>query len=363
MTMATLILGVLTVVCLTASLLHVRSARLRWRLVQLIQTTHSNEGDAFSLAYRAFRKEVQTAFIFSLVTVVAALMTWLDNLDLSVILGVLIVPAVVSILESRSSLGEVRMARNRFDIETRYKDTLEQKDLAPKAWAARLAPDQTPDFSGFEIGRVYEAGSGLMSGDFFDVYRLSKTRVAAVIGDVSGHNIESSLTAFQAKYLLRVFLKQFRDPAQALEEINEQMSSGERSEEFISACVVIFDTEAGTLRYASAGHPAIILFHGEGNRPLRSTGALLMLDTENSYHSKEFPMESGDLLVMYTDGLSEARPVNGLQQFGQQRIIRAVERDLSATPDVICKSLLDVAKDFARGSINDDLAIMAIRRD
>ncbi len=94
--------------------------------------------------------------------------------------------------------------------------------------------------------------------------------MAAVIGDVTGHGIEASITAFQAKYLLRVFLRQFRDPAQALEELNTQMSALERIEEFISLCVVVFDTEAGTLRFASAGHPAAWLWHDREVRPLRS---------------------------------------------------------------------------------------------
>ena len=54
------------------------------------------------------------------------------------------------------------MARNRYDIERRAGEALEQEQLAPKAWAARLAPEEVPDFSGFEIGRVYQAGSGLI---------------------------------------------------------------------------------------------------------------------------------------------------------------------------------------------------------
>ena len=72
---------------------------------------------------------------------------------------------------------------------------------------------------------MYQAGTGLMAGDFYDVFRVAPTRIAAVIGDVTGHGIEPSITAFQAKYLLRVFLRQYRDPAQALEELNRQMSA------------------------------------------------------------------------------------------------------------------------------------------
>ena len=254
------------------------------------------------------------------------------------------------------------MARNRFDLERRAGEALEQEQLAPKAWAARLAPEEVPDFSGFEIGRVYQAGSGLMAGDFFDVHRVGPTRVAAVIGDVAGHGIESSITAFQAKYLLRVFLRQFRDPAQAFEELNAQLAAGDRHEEFISAAVIVFDTEAGTLRYASAGHPAVFLFQEEGTAPLRSTGPLLMLDPKAQYFSREIPMESGDLVVMYTDGLAEAR-AGASSLFGEERIIKTAERELNAAPDVLCKALIDAAKDHAGGVIDDDTAIMAIRRD
>ena len=131
---------------------------------------------------------------------------------------------------------------------------------------------------GFEIGRVYEAGTGMMAGDFYDLYRTHPSRFAAVIGDVSGHGIEASITAFQVKYLLRTFLRQFRDPAQALEELNAQISDITRHDEFVSLVVAVFDLAGGTLRYASAGHPAAWLWNDGEVRPLRATGPLLTLD-------------------------------------------------------------------------------------
>src|SRR3546814_17928790 len=116
-----------------------------------------------------------------------------------------------------------------------------------------------------------------MAGDFYDVFRVAPTRIAAVIGDVTGHGIEPSITAFQAKYLLRVFLRQFRDPAQALEELNRQMSSLERQEEFISLSVVVFAPEPPTLRVASAGHPPRRPLHDRQVPALRPPGPTLIL--------------------------------------------------------------------------------------
>ena len=81
-----------------------------------------------------------------------------------------------------------------------------------------------------------------------------------MIGDVAGHGIEPSITAFQVKYLLRTFLRQYRDPAQALEELNKTLSTLGPPEDLVSLCIVIFDTEAGTMRHASAGHPPALVW-------------------------------------------------------------------------------------------------------
>jgi serine phosphatase RsbU (regulator of sigma subunit) len=199
-----------------------------------------------------------------------------------------------------------------------------------------------------------------MAGDFFDVFRVDRNRVAAVIGDVAGKGIESSITAFQAKYLLRVFLRQFRDPAQALEELNEQMSQTGHSEEFISLVVVVFDTDAGTLRFSSAGHPAAWVWHEREVQPLRSTGPLLMLAPGSSYYSREIELAMGDMVVLYTDGLAEAR--RGDELFGEDRIAALLRRDPTVAPDVLCKSLLEAARNFAEGPVEDDVAILAVKR-
>ena len=154
---------------------------------------------------------------------------------------------------------------------------------------------------------MYEPGTGMMAGDFYDVFLTGPNRVAVVIGDVAGHGIEPSITAFQVKYLLRTFLRQYRDPAQALEELNKVLLTSGRPEDLVSVCVVVFDTEAATLRYASAGHPAAWLWQDGEMRALRSTGPLLTLDPDAVYLSRELPLMSGDVLLLYTDGLTEAR--------------------------------------------------------
>jgi serine phosphatase RsbU (regulator of sigma subunit) len=353
------LLALVSVGCVVAAAVWGRSARYRQKLYRRLQN-ESGDADLKSLAFSDFRKDLHTAILYGVLAIATAGGVVLGRGNGPLVLVLVLFPVALSLLFGRNFVNEARLEHSRSELERRAQEVLVQEELAPRRWAARLAPEELPDFQGFEVGRVYQAGSGLMAGDFYDVFRPAPSRLASVIGDVAGHGIEPAITAFQAKYLLRVFLRQYRDPAQALDELNRQMAATGRAEEFISLCAVVFDTQAGTLRYASAGHPAAWLWHEREVRPLRATGPLLMLDPDASFYSREIPLETNDLCLLYTDGLSEVR--NGGQLFGEERIANTLKRDPSASADVLCKSLLEAARDFSSGPITDDVAILAIRR-
>lgn len=354
------LLFVVAAACAIAAGVWARSARRLQKVASGAEREFGRASDAATVARSAFRKDVHSTVLYAVLAIAAGAGAFIGE-NTSILFALVLIPVGVSIVFGRDFVRDSRLAEGRLALERRAEEVLSQEDLAPKRWAERLAPEHLPAMDGFDVGRVYQAGTGMMAGDFYDVFRVAPSRVVALIGDVTGHGIEPSITAFQAKYLLRVFLRQFRDPAQALEELNTQMSALGRGEEMISLCVVVFDTEADTIRYASAGHPPAWLWHEKDVRPLRSTGPLLMLDPTGSYHSRELRLDPGDLVVLYTDGLSEARA--GDQQFGEERIANAVRRDPGADPGVLVKSLLEAARDFARSPITDDIAILAVRRD
>jgi serine phosphatase RsbU (regulator of sigma subunit) len=354
------ILVLVAVASLVAAVLWGRSTQRFQRVWQRIEDELGPDADATVLARSAYHKELHTVTLYAVLCVSTAVSAATGMREAQIFFAFVLVPVGLTLVFGRDFRKEARLAEDRVLLERRAEEVLSQEELAPRKWAARLAPEELGDFAGFDLGRVYQAGTGLMAGDFFDVFRVAPSRIAAVIGDVTGHGIEPSITAFQAKYLLRVFLRQYRDPAQALEELNRQMSAMERAEEFISLCVVVFDTEAATLRVASAGHPAAWLWHDREVRPLRATGPLLMLDPQGGYTSREIPLDTGDLLLLYTDGLAEARA--GEQLFGEDRVANTLRRDPGVTPDVLCKTLLEAAREFATEPMTDDVAILAIRR-
>lgn len=352
--------AVAAVICAAAAVVWLRSTISR-RSVSKRLSSEQIDPDLWRLAHGEYLRDSHSSIFAALAAFVLALVAILESRPAIAYSSLaLVLPSVYTLVRRRELSDLARIAAARSEVERRAREVLTQEELAPLQWAARLAPPVLPDLKGFEIGRAYHPGSGAMAGDFYDVFKVDDHRVAAVIGDVTGHGIEPSITALQAKYLLRAFLLQFRDPGQALEQLNAQMSELEHGEEFISLCVLVFDTDAETLRYASAGHPAAFVWHAREVRPLGATGPLLMLDPRGSYHSRELAWEPDDVAVLYTDGLAEARRGGAL--FGEDGVAAMIRRDPTASPDVLTKSLVEAARDFAGGPIDDDVAVLVLRR-
>jgi serine phosphatase RsbU (regulator of sigma subunit) len=358
--MARLIPALAAAICAAAAVVWARAAIVRQRVATRL-AREQTDPDLWRLANNDYRRDFQSA-VFTAIAALALFVVAAAGIGVwpALAVSLLAVPAGMAVAGRASQTEIARIAAGRADVERKAREVLSQEELAPLQWAARLAPSDLPEMPGFEIGQAYQAGSGAMSGDFYDVFRVDEHRVAAVIGDVTGHGIEPSITALQAKYLLRAFLLQFRDPGQALEQLNAQMTVLERGEEFISLCVLVFDSDAETLRYASAGHPAAFVWHSREVRPLGATGPLLMLDPQALYHSRELAWELDDVAVLYTDGLAEAR--NGDALFGEDGVASMIRRDPTASPDVLTKVLVEAARDFAAGPITDDVAVLVLRR-
>ena len=355
--------GALAVACLVSVTLWGRSARRLKRALGRIERTLQRSGgddEAADLSRAAFRKEMHTTLLYVVLALALAAGAVGGARWTAIPLALCAVPLAMSIGYGRNFIYEAELAESRSMLLRRAEEAMDQADLAPRRWAQRLAPSELPPVEGFEIGTVYEPGTGSMAGDFYDLYRTAPNRLAAVIGDVAGHGIEPSITAFQVKYLLRAFLERYRDPAQAVEELNKVMFASGQPDELVSLCVVVFDLEASTLRVCSAGHPPAWLWHEGEVRPLRSSGPLLTLDPNGTFTSREVSLDKGDLLLLYTDGLTEAR--KGEVLFGEERVAATLRREPGRDPAYLCKALLEAARDFSGTALGDDVAILAIKR-
>lgn len=355
-----LFLGVVALVCAVGALLWGRSAMFRRRFLKSVERD-STDPQVRMLATGALSRDVHAGGVYAvlaLATGVGAVTGQVDNA--LYLLSLLVVPVVSTVLLSQYSRRDARLSYARLQLEQRAHEVLTQEESAPLRWAERLAPGMLPDLDGYELGQSHQAGVGIMSGDLLDVFRLPSGRLCGVVGDVTGHDVEASITALQTKFLLRSYLRRFRDPGQAIEELNAQLVDLERPEEFVSLFVAIFDDRTGTVRYASAGHPAGWLCHERQPKALNATGPLLMLDSTATYLSRELEFAPGDVLLVATDGLAEAR--SGDKFFGEERVAGLLRRDADVAAQVLCKSLVDAAVEFSGGTVADDVTVLAIRR-
>lgn len=348
------------IIATAASGLWLRASMLRIRFLRRMERRDGDHTDARLLASGALARDVHAATLYLAIAITfgaAALTRSTGSFWLSFLV---VIPVASTVLLSQYAKRDARLSEQRLELERRAEEVLDQADSAPRRWAERLAPARLPATPGVEIGTAHQAVSGVMSGDLVDVFVLPGGRVGCVVGDVAGHDVEASITALQTKFILRSYLRRYRDPGQALEELNVQLADMERPEEFISVFVAIFDAAAGTIRYASAGHPPGWWCHDRLPQALTSTGPLLMIDPGSTYYSREVPFTEGDTVVLSTDGLSEAR--SGDTFFGDERVAGIIRREADVAPQVLCKTLLDAATDFAQGGLGDDITVVAIRR-
>src|SRR5207237_5366316 len=137
----------------------------------------------------SFLKDVHAAVLYGALAAFAVAESVSADRRVDLALFVLVVPTLLSWRYGGVFLEHARLSERRAQLEQRAQEVLVQEALAPKRWSARLAPEEVDEIAGFDIGTVYRAGTGLMAGDFYDVHRTGRERVAAVIGDASGHGI------------------------------------------------------------------------------------------------------------------------------------------------------------------------------
>ncbi|HPB45721.1 MAG: serine/threonine-protein phosphatase [Microthrixaceae bacterium] len=348
------LIAVLAVVGATAWF---RSAFLRYRVVRNMTT---NDPGVRTLSQTTVLHQVHTGVVYVVIAGAALASLFTDDVRAWYLIGAISVPALFSLWAAQFSKRDARLSEERVRVEQRALEMLAQNDSAPQRWAERLAPAELIDTPGYDIAVVHEAVAGVMSGDLVDVFRLPSGRVGCVVGDVSGHDVEASITALQTKFLLRSYLRRYRDPGQALEELNRQVSDYERPEEFVSLFVMIFDEEAEVMRYASAGHPAAWMLHDRELSALPATGPILMMNPEATFQSREIPIVKGDLVVCTSDGIAEAR--DGSNFFGEDRVAGMIRKMESATAEQASRSLVNAAQEFVAGPLQDDVTVLAVRR-
>lgn len=229
-----------------------------------------------------------------------------------------------------------------------------------------LLPPALPQIPGLDLAAQYvPATLGMdIGGDFYDVFRLGRATWGVVVGDVCGHGAEAAAVTAFARYTLRAAAGSTRSPARALRLLNDTMLR-QRAEAGSHRFVTILNARATVRRgsvaitFSIGGHPLPVLRRHDGSTvAIGQPGTLLGALDDVALHDTEVVLESGDRLVIVTDGVLEAR--RGAEQFGEPRLLDLVCRSGNLTPGELAAAVADAATTYAGGTLTDDIAVLVL---
>jgi PAS domain S-box-containing protein len=226
---------------------------------------------------------------------------------------------------------------------------------------AILTPPEV--IEGFEIDYLYKAASETASvgGDFYDVFHIDSGQVAIVIGDVAGKGIEAARLTSLLRDGVRAYALEGASPTQLLGSLNALVHRTSPIEAYATMFFAVLDPLSGALRYCTAGHPAPAIVGSGTACFLESTRSPILGAFENvTFEIAETTIERGDTLVMFTDGVTEAR-TNG-EQFGEARLLPALAKLSGVRTGRMSQTLLDRVLKFTGGVLYDDTVILCLRR-
>jgi serine phosphatase RsbU (regulator of sigma subunit)/HAMP domain-containing protein len=209
-----------------------------------------------------------------------------------------------------------------------------------------------------------------VGGDFYDFVMLDDRRLLLAVGDASGKGIAAAMFASMARSSLRAESRQTGSPAVLLADVNDFLALNNPALMFVTVLLGILDIDAGTLTYASAGHPFALLVRpgrgggsGEVARLTEAQGMALGVVEAQHYAEAEHGLHPGDTLVFYSDGISEAENESG-EMYGEARLAATLHRFADRSPDEIVNAVLDDIRDFSgTRPPGDDTTLLVLRLD
>ncbi len=225
----------------------------------------------------------------------------------------------------------------------------------------RLYPRAPAKVPGLDVaGAVYPAAT--MCGDYFDYFPMPHDGLGLAIGDVSGHGMGPSLIMAQTRAYLRSIALTNTDVGEVLRQVNRVLVSDLDVDRFVTLALVHVAPRALTLVHANAGHlPGYLLDRrGEVREVLASTGLPLGLFLEGRFSSGPVvTLEPGDMLVLFTDGITESGGYEGEEEFGAERALELIRTHRHRAAGEIARELCRSAQAFApRGPQVDDMAVL-----
>jgi len=263
--------------------------------------------------------------------------------------------------------GKIRDFTHKLADETALRERAQGELDAAKAIQEGILPRIFPPFENFpgvEIFASMKAAKDI-GGDFYDFFVLGDDKIAVVIADVSGKGVPAALFMMVSRTLIKNMALSGDPPHELLYAVNNQLCQNNDANMFVTAFVGILDLKDNILRYANAGHNPPILIHDGRVEWLPVKRGFVLAGMEDiGYESQEVAFTGSDMLILYTDGVTEAMDIER-KLFGDGRLIELIEKTaiLGNSPREMIGAINDAVSAFANGAEqSDDITLLALRR-
>ncbi len=227
-----------------------------------------------------------------------------------------------------------------------------------------LVPRRFPDVAGWSFAAAYEPALEV-GGDLFDAFgvRGQTGQVGLLVADVTGKGIPAALLMADVRALLHAATDNASGPGDALERVNRILVRERATALMVTALLLVVDTETGIVRYASAGHEPPLVARATGVvEPLEASGAILGLAEHATFVEHQARLEPGDAVVLYTDGITDARDEQR-SFYGEDQLLRIVAASCGRSAGALVQAITDDVHAF-RGDADpfDDLTLLVAER-
>lgn len=254
----------------------------------------------------------------------------------------------------------IRDATERKKIENElYKTKAVSDHIAKTLQESLIKPvPQIPDLEiATALKSAYEAQR--VGGDFYDIFELGNNLVAVLIGDVAGKGIEAAGLTETVRSSVRTLSYIDPSPSFVFGKTNEALIKQTPSELFITSAFFVINTATRQVRFTRAGHPPAFLCSQKACSIIESPIGYPLGTYIDIYEEDCFQLQKKQTLLLYTDGLIEAKRERKL--WGEESVLKVLQKVKSQKPQSIIDTLLKEATDFAEGKLQDDIALVAIR--
>lgn len=224
-----------------------------------------------------------------------------------------------------------------------------------------LAAGEPPPVEGLEIAALYRPATGVqVGGDICAAWRLPGGGAALLIGDVSGRGIEAAGLAVMVRHMAEALSRHHRDPGDLVTELNEMLATRLPDASLVTLAMAVADPAAGVLAWANAGHPAPVLLHASGQiTTLGDPGPPCGAFAGHRFAGRRTDLAAGDLLVLYTDGITEARRRG--REFGEQALHELLGSLAHLPTADLPAGVVRAVEDWCDGGLDDDVAVAVVR--